>query len=51
MMPPPGMKPPGMMKRGGAVKSYKHGGKVTGQKGGAETGVGRLDKVKMQKRK
>lgn len=39
-MPPPGPpgKPPGMMKRGG---------KVTGQKGGAETGVGRLNKVKM----
>lgn len=40
-MPPPGMKPPGMMLRGG---------KVTGQRGGAETGIGRLDKVKMQKR-
>lgn len=47
-MPP---KPPGMMQRGGAVKGFKRGGKVTGQKGGAETGVGRLDKVKMQKDK
>jgi hypothetical protein len=35
-MPPPGMKPPGMMKRGGKVK----------MKGGSETGVGRLDKKK-----
>lgn len=41
-MPPPGMKPPGMMKRGG---------KVTGQRGGSETGVGRLDKVRMQKKR
>lgn len=47
-MPPPGappgmpMKPPGMMARGG---------KVRGQKGGGDTGVGRLDKVRMQKRK
>lgn len=48
--PPPGMKPPGMMKRGGTVAmSFKRGGKVTGQKGGGDTGVGRLDKVKMQK--
>lgn len=38
MPPGMGMKPPGMMKRGG---------KVTGQKGGADTGVGRLDKAKM----
>lgn len=49
MGPPPGMRPPGMMKRGGAVKGFAHGGKVTGQKGGGDTGVGRLDKVKMQK--
>lgn len=42
MMGPPPPKPPGMMARGGKVK---------GQKGGAETGQGRLDKVKMQKRK
>lgn len=37
-MPPPGMgpRPPGMMKRGGRVK----------MKGGAETGQGRLDKIK-----
>lgn len=36
--PPPGMppRPPGMMKRGGRVK----------MKGGAETGEGRLDKIK-----
>lgn len=33
---PPGMKPPGMMRRGGRVK----------MKGGAETGQGRLDKIK-----
>jgi hypothetical protein len=44
------MKPPGMMKRGGAVKGYLRGGKVTGQKGGGDSGVGRLDKVKMQKK-
>lgn len=35
-MMPPGMKPPGMMQRGGRVK----------MKGGAETGQGRLDKIK-----
>ena len=29
---------------------FASGGKVTGQKGGAETGVGRLDKIKMQRR-
>jgi hypothetical protein len=40
-----------MMKRGGAVKGFARGGKITGQKGGADSGVGRLDKVKMQKRK
>lgn len=33
--PPPGMKPPGMMKRGGKVKW---------QKGGGDSGVGRLNK-------
>lgn len=49
--PPPPMKPPGVMKRGGAVKGFKRGGVVTGQKGGADNGVGRLDKVKMQKGK
>jgi hypothetical protein len=37
------MKPPGMMKKGGRV--YARGGKVK-MKGGSETGVGRLDKVK-----
>ena len=39
-MLPPGLKPPGVMARGGKVK---------GQKGGAETGQGRLDKRKMYK--
>jgi hypothetical protein len=35
-----------------AERNHKaSGGKVTGQKGGSETGVGRLDKVKMQKKK
>ena len=44
MMPPPGM-PPGMppMKRGGAA--YAKGGKVP-MKAGAESGQGRLEKIK-----
>ncbi len=53
--PPPPMgpmgKPAGMMNRGGTVRGFKRGGKVTGQKGGGDTGVGRLDKVKMQRGK
>lgn len=42
---PPGMppKPPGMMKKGG--RAYARGGKVP-MKGGGDSGVGRLDKIK-----
>lgn len=44
---PPGLgKPPGMMKRGGAVKKFARGGRFTG---GAETGVGRLEKARKAK--
>src|SRR5512144_346652 len=38
---PPGLKPPGLMKRGGRIKKYARGGKL-GMTAGAETGKGRL---------
>lgn len=47
---PPGMKPPGMMKRGGKVKGFARGGKL-GMTAGADTGKGRLQKVRAQKRR
>src|SRR5512143_1251932 len=47
---PPGLKPPGLMKRGGRIKKYARGGKL-GMTAGAETGKGRLQKVKIQKKR
>lgn len=63
--PPPGMppgmgpKPPGMMKRGGAVKKYARGGPTNvppkmvkigaKMKAGSDTGTGRLDQARIQK--
>lgn len=56
-MPPPGMSAgpmpgPGMMKRGGFVKKYAGGGRIGKYpiSGGADSGVGRLQLSKAQKR-